>query len=60
MSTVSLNEAETTMMVNGIVKDRTMFNTHQVLLSSQHPMNMSKSSKKPALSLSVMAAELEE
>ena len=61
---VSLNEAEITTMVNDIVKDRTMFNTHQtMMISAAHPLSMTaKDSKKrkPALSLSAMAAELEE
>ena len=48
-------------MVNDIVKDRTMFNTQQTLPAT-HPLNMTKDSRKrkPALSLSAMAAELEE
>ena len=62
MSTVSLNEAEITTMVNDIVKDRTMFSTHQALPTTL-PANLSPKSstkRKPAKSLSQMAQELED
>ena len=64
MSTTSLNPVELTTMVNDLVKDRTIFSTHQVL-PSPNKLNSAASKrqgspKKPALSLGAMAAELEE
>ena len=62
MSNVSLNEAEITTMVQDIVKDRNMYNPeHQQQLGGalNQSTQEARKKRKPALSLSQMAAELE-